>query len=116
MRDPARTGAAGAEFAPRRRDARAIDDRERVEARFGDRVVRVVAAREAEAHLRQRRQEVADPELAQRPSTGVADDQFYTVIAGSDLKSIVDELDIIVSANAQLAEYHQGRRAALSTM
>ena len=54
--------------------------------------------------------------IGNRVYTGVADDQFYTVIAGSDLTSIVDELDTIVSANAQLAEYHRGRRAALSTM
>jgi uncharacterized protein (DUF169 family) len=54
--------------------------------------------------------------IGNRIYTGVADDQFYTVIAGSDLNAVVDELDTIVSANAQLAEYHQGRRAALSTM
>ncbi len=54
--------------------------------------------------------------IGNRVYTGVADDQFYTVIAGSDLNAVVDELDTIVSANTQLAEYHQGRRATLSTM
>ena len=54
--------------------------------------------------------------IGNRVYTGVADDQFYTVLAGSDLDAIVTELDTIVAANAQLAEYHQGRRATLSTM
>ena len=54
--------------------------------------------------------------IGNRVYTGVADDQFYTVVAGSDLDAVVTELDTIVVANAQLAEYHQGRRATLSTM
>ena len=53
--------------------------------------------------------------IGNRVYTGIADDQFYTVVAGTDLNAIVGELDTIVSANAQLAEYHQGRRAALAT-
>jgi uncharacterized protein (DUF169 family) len=53
--------------------------------------------------------------IGNRVYTGIADDQFYTVIAGSDLQAILDELDTIVSANAQLAEYHLGRRATLAT-
>ena len=36
-------------------------------------------------------------------------------LEGTDLDAIVRELDTIVSANAQLAEYHQGRRATLAT-
>jgi uncharacterized protein (DUF169 family) len=54
--------------------------------------------------------------IGNRVYTGIADDQFYTVVAGSDLDVIVAELDTIVSANAKLAEYHQGRRAAIATM
>jgi uncharacterized protein (DUF169 family) len=54
--------------------------------------------------------------IGNRVYTGVADDQFYTVIAGSDLNAIFDALDTIVIANARLAEYHQQRRTALSTM
>jgi uncharacterized protein (DUF169 family) len=54
--------------------------------------------------------------IGNRVYTGIADDHIYTVIAGSDLKAVLDELDTIVSANAQLAEYHQGRRATLATM
>jgi uncharacterized protein (DUF169 family) len=53
--------------------------------------------------------------VGNRVYTGIADDQLYTVIAGSDLNAVVGELDIIVSANAQLAEYHQGRRTAIAT-
>ena len=53
--------------------------------------------------------------IGNRIYTGIADDQFYTVVAGTDLNAIVRELDTIVSANAQLAEYHQDRRATLAT-
>ena len=53
--------------------------------------------------------------IGNRVYTGIADDQFYTVVAGSDLDVITTELDTIVSANALLAEYHQGRRATIAT-
>jgi uncharacterized protein (DUF169 family) len=53
--------------------------------------------------------------IGNRVYTGIADDQFYTVIAGSDLTVIAAALDTIVSANAKLAEYHQERRAAIAT-
>jgi len=53
--------------------------------------------------------------IGNRVYTGIDDDQFYTVVSGTDLQAIVQELDTIVSANAQLAEYHQGRRATLAT-
>jgi uncharacterized protein (DUF169 family) len=54
--------------------------------------------------------------IGNRVYTGIADDQFYTVISGADLADVVNALDTIVSANATLAEYHQGRRATLATM
>jgi len=53
--------------------------------------------------------------IGNRVYTGIADDHFYTVVAGKDLEEIAGEIDTIVSANAQLAEYHQGRRAALAS-
>lgn len=53
--------------------------------------------------------------IGNRVYTGIADDQFYTVVSGADLDAVLRELDTIVSANAQLAEYHQGRRATLAT-
>jgi len=53
--------------------------------------------------------------IGNRVYTGIADDLFYTVVSGTDLQAIINELDTIISANVQLAEYHQGRRAALAT-
>src|SRR4030095_14952942 len=50
--------------------------------------------------------------IGNRVYPGIADNQFYPVVAGADLDVIAAELDTIVSANAKLAEYHQGRRAA----
>jgi uncharacterized protein (DUF169 family) len=53
--------------------------------------------------------------IGNRVYTGIADDQFYTVVAGTDLGAIAEQLATIASANATLAEYHQGRRATLAT-
>ena len=54
--------------------------------------------------------------VGNRIYTGVADDEFYTVIAGKELASVVAEIDTIISANAALTEYHQGRRASLASV
>jgi uncharacterized protein (DUF169 family) len=54
--------------------------------------------------------------IGNRVYTGIADDQFYTVIAGSDLDVITEALDTIVTANAKMAEFHQTRKATLTTM
>ena len=54
--------------------------------------------------------------VGNRIYTGIADDEFYSVIAGSDLAAVVAQLDTITSANAALTEYHTGRRASLSTV
>ena len=53
--------------------------------------------------------------IGNRVYTGIADDQFYTVVAGADLAPIVDQLPTIASANETLATYHQDRRAILAT-
>jgi uncharacterized protein (DUF169 family) len=53
--------------------------------------------------------------IGNRVYTGLSDDQFYTAVAGTHLNTIATALDTIVMANARLAEYHQGRRAALAT-
>jgi uncharacterized protein (DUF169 family) len=53
--------------------------------------------------------------IGNRVYTGITDDEFYTVIAGKSLETIVAELDTITSANAALTDYHTGRRAALAT-
>jgi uncharacterized protein (DUF169 family) len=51
--------------------------------------------------------------VGNRIYTGLANDEFYTVIAGKDLAAIVEQLSTIQGANAALTEYHQGRRAAI---
>jgi uncharacterized protein (DUF169 family) len=53
--------------------------------------------------------------IGNRVYTGIDDDQFYTVVSGRDLVALADHLDTITTANATLAGYHQGRRAALAT-
>ncbi|HEY1305197.1 MAG TPA: DUF169 domain-containing protein [Vicinamibacterales bacterium] len=52
--------------------------------------------------------------IGNRIYTGIADDEFYTVIAGRDLDDVLAQLDTIVSANAALTNYHKGRQVALS--
>ncbi len=53
--------------------------------------------------------------VGNRIYTGIADDEFYSVIAGKDLAAVVAQLETITSANAALTEYHTGRRASLAT-
>jgi uncharacterized protein (DUF169 family) len=53
--------------------------------------------------------------IGNRVYTGIPDDQFYTVIAGRDLTSVVAEMDTVISANAALTDYHKGRRATLAS-
>ena len=53
--------------------------------------------------------------IGNRVYTGISDDQFYTVVAGSDLAVIVEQLATVASANATLAQYHEGRRATLAS-
>jgi hypothetical protein len=53
--------------------------------------------------------------IGNRVYTGITDDEFYTVIAGKELASVVNEIDTINAANAALRDYHQGRRASLAT-
>src|SRR5262245_35600165 len=53
--------------------------------------------------------------VGNRIYTGIGDAEFYSVIAGRDLPSVLAQLDTITSANATLTEYHTSRRAALTT-
>ncbi len=53
--------------------------------------------------------------VGNRVYTGLSDDAFYTVVSGAALESIVAQLGTILAANATLAEYHLGRRAAIAT-
>ena len=51
--------------------------------------------------------------IGNRVYTDVADDEFYSVIAGADLDGVVEALATIVSANQTLAAYHRERRGSL---
>ncbi|MGA2133932.1 MAG: DUF169 domain-containing protein [Bryobacteraceae bacterium] len=53
--------------------------------------------------------------IGNRVYTDLGEDELYAVVAGKDLARVVDELQTIATANAQLAEYHRGKRAALAT-
>jgi len=53
--------------------------------------------------------------VGNRIYTGISDDEFYSVIAGKDLASVVAQIETITSANAALTEYHTGRRESLTT-
>jgi uncharacterized protein (DUF169 family) len=53
--------------------------------------------------------------IGNRVYTGITDDEFYTVIAGRDLATVIAELDAVRAANAVLNDYHTSRRVALAT-
>jgi uncharacterized protein (DUF169 family) len=53
--------------------------------------------------------------VGNRIYTHLADDEFYTVIAGKDLAAIVEQLATIQGANAALTEYHLGRKQELAS-
>lgn len=53
--------------------------------------------------------------IGNRVYTDLGEDELYAMVPGKDLPRIAEELETIASANAQLAEYHRGKRAALAT-
>ena len=53
--------------------------------------------------------------VGNRVYTGLSDEEFYTVVRGSNLEEIVSEITTITAANVLLAEYHRGRRTSLAT-
>jgi uncharacterized protein (DUF169 family) len=53
--------------------------------------------------------------IGNRVYTDLGEDELYAVVPGRDLARLVDELQTITTANAQLAEYHRGKRATLAT-
>lgn len=53
--------------------------------------------------------------IGNRVYTGLKDDELYVAIPGRDLKRVTEEIETIVAANAQLAEYHAARRQSLAT-
>jgi uncharacterized protein (DUF169 family) len=54
--------------------------------------------------------------IGNRVYTDIGEDEMYMVIAGPDLAKIVESAQTIAAANAQLAEYHRGRRQSLATV
>jgi uncharacterized protein (DUF169 family) len=52
--------------------------------------------------------------IGNRIYTGLGDDELYVAVPGRDLESIAAQVATIASANDQLAEYHRGRRQALT--
>jgi uncharacterized protein (DUF169 family) len=52
--------------------------------------------------------------IGNRIYTGLGDDELYVAVPGRDLERIAREVATIASANDQLAEYHRGRRQALT--
>jgi uncharacterized protein (DUF169 family) len=54
--------------------------------------------------------------IGNRVYTDVADDEFYSVIAGADLVRVAEALATIVSANQTLAAYHRERRGSLERL
>ncbi len=53
--------------------------------------------------------------IGNRVYTGVGEDELYVAFPGKELEKIAGELSTIISANAKLAEFHQGRRKQLAT-
>jgi uncharacterized protein (DUF169 family) len=53
--------------------------------------------------------------IGNRVYTDLGEDELYTVVPGRVLPRVVDELRTIATANAQLAEYHRGRRQTLES-
>jgi uncharacterized protein (DUF169 family) len=52
--------------------------------------------------------------VGNRVYTSLGDDQYYVVVSASALEPVVAQLGTIIAANATLAEYHAGRRAAIA--
>jgi uncharacterized protein (DUF169 family) len=53
--------------------------------------------------------------IGNRVYTGLGDDELYLMIPGPRLADVVRELAVISSANDTLRQYHQQRRAALTS-
>jgi len=53
--------------------------------------------------------------IGNRVYTDLGEDELYAVVPGRELARVADEVQTIARANAQLAEYHRGRRQTLAT-
>ncbi len=54
--------------------------------------------------------------VGNRVYTNIGEDELYIAIPGKDLDKIAKEVQTIITANAQLSEYHSGRRQMLATV
>ncbi len=53
--------------------------------------------------------------IGNRVYTYLGDDELYTAVPGRELEKLVESLETIVAANAQLADYHQARKQSLTS-
>jgi uncharacterized protein (DUF169 family) len=53
--------------------------------------------------------------IGNRVYTGLAEGEMYIVVPGKDLSRVASELETVVSANVQLSQYHQQRKASLAS-
>jgi uncharacterized protein (DUF169 family) len=53
--------------------------------------------------------------IGNRVYTGLGEGEMYVVVPGKDLSRVASELETVVSANTQLAQYHQQRKASLAS-
>src|SRR5262249_18717926 len=51
--------------------------------------------------------------IGNRVYTNLADDELYVTIPGTALAKVLDPLEVILSANAQLETYHRGRNDSI---
>jgi len=52
--------------------------------------------------------------IGNRVYTGLADGELYFVVPGGSIRHVLDQLDVIVTANDELEAFHQQRAAALA--
>ena len=53
--------------------------------------------------------------IGNRVYTGIGDDELYLMIPGPRLSDVVRSLSVIAAANHTMANYHEQRRATLSS-
>ncbi|HTS13351.1 MAG TPA: DUF169 domain-containing protein [Candidatus Limnocylindrales bacterium] len=53
--------------------------------------------------------------IGNRVYTDLGEGEMYGIVRGKDLARLAEELDVVASANAQLAQYHQSRRDSLAS-
>jgi uncharacterized protein (DUF169 family) len=53
--------------------------------------------------------------IGNRVYTGLGEGEMYVIVPGKNLSRVASELETVVNANAQLAQYHQERKASLAS-